>query len=116
MHYINTSEFNEPYNIQEPYKTLAKNAMLNRYSYMRQLYTCLFESTKYGGTCFDPLLYYFPTDDKVYEEIESTFIFAGALKVTPVLTPLGDNETTREAYFPQGTWVDLHDNSYFSGN
>jgi hypothetical protein len=53
---------------------------------MRLLYTCLFEVSKNGGTCFDPQFYYFPSDSKTYEEIESTFIFAGAIKVTPSLT------------------------------
>lgn len=36
--------------------------MHDRYQYSRMMYTCLFESMKYGGTCFDPLFYYYPTD------------------------------------------------------
>ena len=55
------------------------------------MYTCLFEAYKYGGTCFDPLFYYYPNDQNLYSNIESSFIVGGALKITPILEPLADN-------------------------
>lgn len=75
---------------------------------MRLLYTCLFEVSKNGGTCFDPQFYYFPNDTNTYNEIESTFIFAGAIKVTPSLTDT--TATTTPSYFPaaKGKWAALH--------
>ena len=102
--------------MNDTYKAIAKRAMHDRYSYLRLMYTCLFEAYKYGGSCFDPLLYYFPTDDNVYEDIESTFIVGGALKVTPILKALGVNDTTMEAYFPAGTWVNINDGTFFNGS
>ena len=61
-----------------------------------------------GGTCFDPMLYYFPTDSNLYNEIESTFMFAGALKVTPNL--VNSTQQWIPAYFPDGNgkWVNLN--------
>ena len=53
------------------------------------MYTCLYEATSWGGSCFDPLLYYFPEDDEVYKDISSSFMVGGALKVSPVLESLG---------------------------
>lgn len=105
FHYDIHSPPNEPYNMAEPYFSIAKRTMLDRYQYLRALYTCMFEVSKNGGSCFDPLLYYFPTDDNVYHEIEQTFLFAGAIKVTPSLTETTD--TTLNAYFPSGTWASL---------
>jgi alpha-glucosidase (family GH31 glycosyl hydrolase) len=102
--------------MNDTYKAIAKRAMLDRYSYLRHMYTCLFEAYKYGGSCFDPLFYSFPADENVYTDMESTFIVGGALKVTPILKSLGENETTMEAYFPAGTWVNINDGTYFAGN
>lgn len=85
---------NEPYLMNGTYLEITKRAMHDRYQILRHLYTCLYEASKNGGTCFDPLFYYFPTDDQVYSDIESTFVVGGALKVTPILKSLKTNETT----------------------
>jgi len=85
FHYDNESMPNEPYLMNGTYLEITKRAMHDRYQTLRHMYTCLFEAHKNGGTCFDPLFYYFPTDDNVYTDIESTFIVGGALKVTPIL-------------------------------
>lgn len=37
--------------------------MYDRYQYLRLMYTCMFEASKFGTTCFDPLFYHFPEDD-----------------------------------------------------
>lgn len=108
FHYDIDSPANEPYRLPEPYRSIVRRTMLDRYQYMRQLYTCMREVSNNGGTCFDPLFYYFPNDTKLYDEIESTFIFAGAIKVTPNL----QNSTQQwiPAYFPEakGKWVNLN--------
>lgn len=98
------SEPSEPYRLVEPYLTYAKNSIHDRYQYLRHMYTCLFESNQWGGSCFDPLFYYFPTDDNLFESIESSFMVGGALKVSPVLSP---NTTHFQSYFPAGKWVSL---------
>lgn len=79
--------------------------MYDRYQYLRQMYTCLYEVSQSGGTCFDPLFYYYPLDDNCFTNIESSFIVAGMLKVSPILSP---SVSSYESYFPKGIWVNLN--------
>jgi alpha-glucosidase len=102
------SDFSEPYTLEGKYKDWAKKAIRERYRYLRQLYTCLYEVNQNGGTCFDPLFYHFPQDDNVYQDYQSTFIYANGIKVSPILHALADNETSFKVYFPKGKWVSLN--------
>lgn len=88
----------------EPYKTMAKNALFDRLQYIRHVYSCMFQVTFEGGTCFDPLFYHYPKVDAAFEDIEHTFIVAGAFKVSPVLE-LGN--PTFSSFFPNGDWVSM---------
>jgi len=103
----------EPYDLAEPYQSWAREAIRDRLQYIRHVYTCLFEASQEGQTCFDPLLLHFPTDDAVFEKTEHSFIVGDALKVTPVLTAGQDGvlPTTVKSYFPKGTWVSMKDYS-----
>lgn len=81
--------------------------MYDRLQYLRLMYTCLFEVSQWGGTCIDPLFFYYPNDLNNYENYENTFMVAGALKVSPILESLtGDSF---QSYFPTGKWVNLAD-------
>jgi alpha-glucosidase (family GH31 glycosyl hydrolase) len=73
------------------------------------IYTCLYEASTNGGTCFDPLFYYYPYDLHTYVNYEHTFMVAGAVKVSPILEKLAVNQTTYQSYFPAGKWVNLAD-------
>jgi alpha-glucosidase (family GH31 glycosyl hydrolase) len=105
-YYGSESDRSEPYTLNEPYLSMARDSIFDRYQYLRHLYTCLFEASQSGGSCFDPLFYYYPEDDKAFENVEASFIVGGALKVSPVLQP---NMATYESYFPAGAWVSLRD-------
>jgi alpha-glucosidase (family GH31 glycosyl hydrolase) len=62
--------------------------------------------------CFTPLLFHFADDDLAYENMENTFMFGNAVKVSPVLEAApktGDLKIM--SYFPKGNWVDLNDMS-----
>lgn len=63
------------------------------------MYTCLFEASMFGDTCFDPLFFRYPDDDNCFENIEHSFMVAKDIKVSPILNP---NTTTYESYFPSG--------------
>jgi len=63
------------------------------------MYTCLFAAHQQGTTCFDPLLFHYPSVDLAYNDIESTFIVGDAIKVSPVLKPLKDGEKF-SVFFP----------------
>jgi alpha-glucosidase (family GH31 glycosyl hydrolase) len=49
---------------------MAKASLQERLRYSRQLYTCMFEAKDSGNTCFDPLFFHFPTDDKAFVDTE----------------------------------------------
>mmetsp|Transcript_21812 Transcript_21812/g.16165 ORF Transcript_21812/g.16165 Transcript_21812/m.16165 type:complete len:113 (+) Transcript_21812:2049-2387(+) len=85
--------------------------MFDRLRYVRHMYTCMFEAHQWGGSCIDPLFYYYPDDEGAYEDMEHTFIVGGALKVSPVLAA---DVTSFDAYFPAGQWVDTHTFATFS--
>jgi alpha-glucosidase (family GH31 glycosyl hydrolase) len=96
---------NEVWRLAEPYKTWARNALFDRLQYVRHMYTCLFDATQSGQTCFDPILFHYPTLDQAFENTEHTFIVGNALKVSPVLE--AGVKTTYEAFFPNGRWVSM---------
>ena len=99
----------------EPYKTWARNALLDRLRYSRMLYTCLFEASQDGQTCFDPLMFHYPQIDDVFDpnQTEHSFIFGNAIKVSPVLESIPKSifYPTLRTYFPFGYWVSLDDYS-----
>lgn len=103
------SERSEPYLLEGKYKDWALHSIRDRYSYLRHMYTCLFEVNQNGGTCIDPLFYYYPDDDNVYGDTTSTFMVGGAIKVSPVLQAHDDKDKTFQAYFPKGKWASLRD-------
>jgi alpha-glucosidase (family GH31 glycosyl hydrolase) len=72
------------------------------------MYTCLYEVSQNGGSCIDPLFYYYPEDDNLYTDTSSHFMVGGAIKVSPVLEELADTVTEFGAYFPKGSWVSLY--------
>lgn len=75
---------------------------------MRHLYTCLYEASAIGGTCFDPLFYDFPEVNSTFDDIEHTFLVAGTYKVSPVLEQGATNVTS---FFPNGRWLNMNNYS-----
>jgi alpha-glucosidase (family GH31 glycosyl hydrolase) len=49
------------------------------------MYTCLFDSSQGGETCFDPLFFHYPELEDISDSLEHTFIAGNAFKVSPVL-------------------------------
>lgn len=85
---------------------MAKAAIIERFSYVRHMYTCLFRVHQEGGSCYDPMMYHYPDDDTHFatNNTEHTFLVGDALKVTPVLE---SNPTELWSYFPNGEWVSM---------
>ena len=57
-----------------------------------------------GGMYFSPILFDFPTDDKVYNILEETFMLGYGIKVTPVFE---DKISVLEQYFPNYDWFEF---------
>jgi len=91
----------EPYTLEEPWDNTAKLAIIQRYSYLRYMYTRLYEINQNGGgTLIRPLFFEFPDDDNAYKGYEHTFMVGDALKVTPVLVPETKHNGKIKSYFP----------------
>jgi alpha-glucosidase len=75
---------------------------------VRHLYTCLYEASDEGQTCYDPLFFHYPLLEEAYAEMENTFLVGEAIKVSPVLEP---NAEVIKSYFPNGEWVNLNNYS-----
>jgi alpha-glucosidase (family GH31 glycosyl hydrolase) len=83
--------------------------MRDRMQYLRFMYTCLFEASTFGGSCFDPLYFHYTQDEKARENVfgtNDTFIFGNAVKVSPLITP-SNGAKTFKSYFPKGKWLNL---------
>jgi len=84
--------------------------MRDRMQYLRFMYTCLFEAHEWGGSCFDPIYFHHTLDVSSMEDVtgtNSTFIFGGAVKVSPVVDHIPENTTTFKSHFPKGRWLNL---------
>lgn len=57
------SESQLPYLLGGNYKGQARTAIFDRYSYLRFMYTCLFQAHQDGGSCIQPTFFSFPTDE-----------------------------------------------------
>lgn len=102
----------EPFRLTGDNLKIAKNAMYTRFSYMKLLHTCLFQASTEGEMCFTPMLFHYPDYDLSYENIEHTFMFGNAVKVSPVLEAKPESgEYKFDSYFPKGNWIDLNDMS-----
>jgi alpha-glucosidase (family GH31 glycosyl hydrolase) len=53
-------------------------------------------------------MFHFPTDEETFNNTEHSFIFANALKITPILDADTSKGDTVLSYFPKGTWVDMN--------
>ena len=62
---------------------MAIRSIQERYMWVKLMYSCLYEASVNGRTCFDPLFFHF--NDTPTESIEHTYIVADAIKVSPIL-------------------------------
>lgn len=106
-HYNRTKvEPHEPYVLGDKWKAISKKAIEQRFTYMRYMYTKLFEAHKNGGTVIRPLFFEFPNDLSCHDDYEQSFMVGDALKVTP---QLAKGSLDIPSYFPQGSnWIDIN--------
>ncbi len=83
-----------------------KNAMLERYSLIRFMYTKMFESFLWGGPVIHPLFFEFPEDEELYKRdiLDRTFMWAKTLYIIPALIP---GQIHTKAYLPNWRWYDM---------
>ena len=108
----------DPNSIQtEAIKASIKKTMHDRMQYLRLMYTCMFETSDSGGTCLDPIQFRYtvpaaqwtPAAPNTQPVFTNSYMFAGSLLVSPVMSQLPAGTTDFKAYFPQGSWVNMND-------
>lgn len=86
--------------LQEPYRSLAKNAIGLRYKLLPYNYTLAYEQALYGKPLAAPLYYYYP-DDTLAMNATDEYMWGENILVAPVLQK---NATGRKVYLPGGKW------------
>lgn len=103
---------------QEPWafglnaEKIAKEAIELRYELLPYIYTCFYESYKYGLPVFRPLVMEFEKDRDVLN-IKEQFMFGSNILVCPVLH---EGERHKFVYFPEGKWYNYKTNEIYEGN
>lgn len=85
------------------------DSMAQRGPFTRYIYSQMFATNYTGGQLVYPLIYDFPDDDNCLTYLGDTYMLGDSVKVSPVLSAAGENETTFDSYFPAGVWRDLND-------
>ena len=57
------------------------------------------------------MFFHYPEDEETFKDVEHTFIFGDALKISPVLESVSSPNYTVKSYFPEGRWVNMNDYS-----
>jgi alpha-glucosidase len=111
-HATDTSPPREPWVYGEPYTSMAKAVIEQRYRMLPYLYSLFAEAAAGGQPPVAPLLFHFPADASTYSQ-DQEFMLGPWLLVAPV-TQAG--ATTRTLYLPQGgDWLDYYDDTRYAG-
>jgi alpha-glucosidase (family GH31 glycosyl hydrolase) len=82
-----------------------------RYRLIPYLYTFSYIASKTGHPVLRPMVFEFPADENVHEVTEQ-FMLGGDLIVAPVLEK---GKRKKRVYFPEGKWIDWHDQLEYEG-
>jgi oligosaccharide 4-alpha-D-glucosyltransferase len=102
----------EPALMPEPYKTLAKNIVVQRYQWLPYNYTLAFEQATQQQPFIRPLYYMHPTDSNAYK-FEQQYYWGNNILVAPILQPKATQQTV---YLPNAKWYALNSSIPIKGN
>jgi oligosaccharide 4-alpha-D-glucosyltransferase len=98
--------------MEEPYKSFAKQVVLERYKMLPYNYTLAYRNTKFGEPLVKPLMYNY-ISDSIAIKTEDEYLFGDHILVAPVLKR---EQTARTVYLPKGFWFDVESNKMYKGN
>lgn len=102
----------EPYLLDEPYRSICRDFIKLRYKLIPYIYTMMHQAATSGTPIMRPLVFEFPEDEKTHG-IFDQFMLGPSIMVAPVYQP----ETKyRAVYLPGGEWFDLYTGKVISGN
>lgn len=111
-HSVDTSDPREPWQFDEPYRTMARDIIRNRYRFLPYLYTLVESASRSGSPVIAPTPFYFPYDERTYLQ-DYEFMLGPSLLVAPVYE---QGATTRAVYLPSGTdWFDFYTGRQYAG-
>lgn len=102
----------EPALIDEPFKSLVKTVINERYKMLAYNYTLSYLQTTKAQPLVTPLFYYYE-NDSIASKIEDEYMWGENILVAPVLEK---NISKRKTYLPSGKWFQLTDNKMYDGN
>lgn len=102
----------EPYLLDEPYKSICRDFIKLRYRLIPYIYTLMQEATTSGTPIMRPLVFEFPEDPKTHG-IFDQFMLGPDIMVAPVYQP---ETKCRAVYLPEGEWFDLYTGKVIAGN
>lgn len=96
----------------EPFKSLARNAIVERYKMLPYNYTLAYRQTKFAEPLVKPLFFNYSSDTNA-AKINDEYLFGDNILVAPVLQ---ESQTEKSVYLPQGNWYSADENKLYEGN
>jgi len=88
----------------EPYRGLAKKAILERYKWLPYNYTLSYEQHVSGKPLVSPVFFLQPADSNLYKA-EDQYLWGEQVMVVPVT---GKGQREKKMYIPEGSWTNIH--------
>lgn len=111
-HSVDLTAPREPWTYGEPYTSIARSIINQRYRLLPYFYTLAERTSRTGEPMLAPLFYYFPSDTQTYSQ-DQEFMLGASLLVAPVIE---EGATTRLVYLPTGSdWIDLYTDLTYPG-
>lgn len=96
----------------EPYKSLAKKAIIERYELLPYIYTLAYRQTQFAEPIVKPLFYNYANDSNAVNQ-NNQYLFGDNILVAPVLDKMANE---MQVYLPENNWYNAERNEMFKGN
>lgn len=111
-HAMNTSLPREPWQFGEPYTSMSREIVNNRYRMLPYIYSLVEQASREGSPVLAPTFFHFPSDARTYTQ-DTEFMLGPSVLVAPVFVEGG---VTRSLYLPSGSnWIDFNNGTTYSG-
>ena len=118
IHSSSSAFFNkEPWNLEEPYKSIIIEFMRLRHKLLPYLYTMNYVAHKSGRPLIRPMYYICP-DNKESYEVKNEYGFGDVLIVGTITSPADKDLKLGESvmYIPNGRWYDIFTGNVYDGD
>ena len=105
-HYAHEKNPQEFYTFQDPYKSGMKKSLVQRYTFIKYMYTVLYQSSRDGTPTIRHMMYDNPDIEEIVQN-EDSFMFGKHLRVTANFD-ITANANEFSSHFAQGIWVDFN--------